>query len=451
LSLKRYQHVDSGTDILAGTFSVWEDRERRAGRVLELDVVVLPATGPDPRPDAVFMLAGGPGVAAAELYGRYARSWMREARDIVLVSQRGTGGDNELDCDVAGSDDDLQGYLDPIFRAERFRECLADLQERADLTRYSTPMAMDDLDDLRAALGYETINLDGGSYGTRAAMIYMRRHGEHVRTATLNAVAPLAMVNPLHHAQSAQAALELIFAECAADPDCHLAYPNLQRDFQAVLERLDAEPAEVTVRHPATGEPEQLKLSRWAFTDGVRMFMYFNSRDIPLLIHRAFLEDYDRVAQRLLESNRNVRNLVSLGMLLCVTCGEDIPRIEPGDVERLTAGTFIGDGRVRRQMEVCAFWPRSEVPPGFGEPVRCDAPTLLLSGTLDPVTPPRMAEAMKAHLPRSLHLVVPGSHGVGGPCIEHVQRQFLDAGTVEGLDTDCVSRMRLGSFTLPDE
>jgi pimeloyl-ACP methyl ester carboxylesterase len=302
---------------------------------------------------------------------------------------------------------------------------------------------------VRAALGYEKINLYGGSYGTRAALVYMRRHGQHVRTAVLNAVAPLAMINPLHHAQSAQMALDRIFAECAADPDCRAAYPALELEFETALERLEVKPADVRVRHPVTGELHRLKLTRWAFVDGLRVFMYYNSRDVPLLVHRAFLGDYDDVAQLLLENNRRIRNQVSFGMLLCVTCGEDTPRIEVGDVERLTKGTFLGDGRVRRQMEVCGIWPKLDIPADFGEPVRSDAPTLILSGDLDPVTPPHLGEAMKAHLPNSLHLIVPGSHGAGGPCIESVLREFLGSGTVDGLDTDCVEHMRLPPFTLP--
>jgi pimeloyl-ACP methyl ester carboxylesterase len=449
LTLEKHHHARSGTEVLVGTFRVWEDRQTRSGRALQLDVVVLPATGPQPQPDPVFVLAGGPGLAAANQYGAYLESWMRKDRDIVLVSQRGTGGANALRCAVGGSDDNLQGYLDPIFRVEDFRECLLRLRQVADLTKYSTPIAMDDLDDLRAVMGYEKINLFGGSYGTRAALVYMRRHGDRVRTAILNAVAPMAMINPLHHAQSAQIGLDAIFAECGADPDCSAAYPDLEREFQTVLARLEAAPAEVTVRHPVTGEPERLEFGRWAFADGLRLFMYFNSRDVPFLIRRAFLNDYDRIAQRLLESNRRIRNQISFGMLMCVTCGEDIPRIEPGDIERLTAGTFLGDGRVRRQKEACGIWPRSEVPATFGDPVCSAAPTVILSGRLDPITPPHWGEAMMPHLPHGLHLVVPGSHGVGGPCIESILREFLERGTVEGLDTECVSRMRQPPWKLP--
>lgn len=153
LTLRDAKHPPSGTNIRQGTFRVWEDRAAKAGRVLELDVVVLPKLEPPGEPDPVFAFAGGPGQNVAWQAGGWARHWMRNKRDIVLVSQRGTGGNNRLQCDLPGSDDDLQSYLEPIFDVPAFRACLEKLQERADLTHYSTPEAMDDVNDLRRALG----------------------------------------------------------------------------------------------------------------------------------------------------------------------------------------------------------------------------------------------------------------------------------------------------------
>jgi pimeloyl-ACP methyl ester carboxylesterase len=101
-------------------------------------------------------------------------------------------------------------------------------------------------------------------------------------------------------------------------------------------------------------------------------------------------------------------------------------------------------------MAVCEFWPRSDLPANYGDPVSADVPVLLLSGTLDPVTPPRWGEEAARNLPNSLHLVAPGTHGVGGGCITSIMQQFLAQGTVDGLDTSCVETMRLGAFDLPD-
>lgn len=153
---------------LCGRHRVWEDRLAQSGRQLDLDVVVLRAIGPEPRSDPIFLVAGGPGEAATLLSRRYSDSWMRRDRDLVLVDQRGTNGDHRLACQEP-VERDLQSYLGPLFEKEPFRACRARLEQRAELTKYGTPTAMDDLDEVRAALGYERINLIGGSYGSRAS------------------------------------------------------------------------------------------------------------------------------------------------------------------------------------------------------------------------------------------------------------------------------------------
>ncbi|MBU0641552.1 MAG: alpha/beta hydrolase [Planctomycetes bacterium] len=441
-------HAASGTPLRQGSFRVYEDREAQSGRVLELDVVVLPALDKPGDSDPVFVFAGGPGQNVTSHVDHWAQHWMRQTRDIVLVSQRGTGGDNRLMCDLPGSDDNLQGYLEPIFSVTTFRECLDELRQRADLRHYSTPEAMDDIADLRAALGYEKINLYGGSYGSRAELVYMRRHPETVRCAILNSVAPLAFKNPLFHARAAQEALDRIFELNQAKAERRAVFGDLREKLRVVLERLERAPAEATVQHPVTGEPVKVHLSREAFAEALRVIMYYDHSDVARLILRAYQGDYGPFAQRGMMQSRALRNSLAFGMLLCVTCAEDVARIRPDEIERETRGTFLGDGRVRRQMEVCKFWPKSQLPADYGEPVRVAVPVLLLSGSLDPVTPPEWGAEAAQHLPLSTHVVAPGSHGVGGPCITEIMRAFLEH-PARPLDTSCVEKLQPGPFRLP--
>lgn len=429
-----------GGKISSGTFTVFENRDSRQGRTIKLSVVLLHAFSEIPKPDPLFPLAGGPGADITERVNSYKESWIRDERDIVLVSQRGTGGDNRLDCPMAASDENLQGYFDPLFNLENFRACLEELQKDFDLTMYSTCAAADDLNDLRLALGYDKINLTGTSYGTRAALVYMRRHPETVRTAILNGILPIANKNPLFHAFSVQEALQLLLDDCYENPDCRLAFPNLKEEFYTILERLDEEPAEVSVEHPVTQEPSLIYLDRISFLEALRVMMYTygRNRQVPYLIHSAFLGDYTPFAATGLQSSRNIRRSLALGMLLSVTCGEDISRVTEEEIVRFTEGTFLGDGRIRQQMAVCQFWPKSIIPDNYGEPVSVEAPVLLLSGTMDPVTPPVWGSEAASHLPNSLHLVVPGAHGVGGDCIRAIEKQFLESGLVDNLDISCV-------------
>ncbi|HSG82405.1 MAG TPA: alpha/beta hydrolase [Gemmatimonadota bacterium] len=431
-----------------GTYTVFENRAARSGRTIDLNVMVIPARSGDPRPDPVFYLTGGPGIGATRVARGMIFAWFGGDRDIVLVDQRGTGESNPLDCEFPGGADNLQPYLDREFQVEHFAPCREKLERVADLRFYTTPIAMDDLDEIRAALGYEKINLIGGSYGSRAALVYMRQHPRSVRTAILIGVAPIAFRNPLYHAREAQRALEKTFEQCGRDEACGAAFPNLEAEFRDVLDRFEAAPVSVTIPHPDTGEPVTLQLGRYAFAEALRTTMYYmpGAREVPFLIHKAYEGDYAFFATEGMEANRGIMTALQLGMLLSVTCPEDLARIEPDEIPALTEQTFYGDTRVRDQLAVCSIWPQGEVPDDYGEPVSVDVPTLVFSGTLDPVTSVYWGEETISHLPNSLHVVAPGAHGVGGPCIRIIQQQFLETASLDGLDTSCVQSMSLPPF-----
>jgi len=439
------------SQILCGEHVVPENRTANGGRSITLGVVVLPALAADPARDPLFVLAGGPGQAATMLAPYYLTSWKRQDRDVVFVDQRGTAGDHLLQCDLSGGARDAQGYLEPLFQPERFRACRRELQRRVDLAQYTTPIFAEDVDEVRAALGYERINLSGTSYGTRAALVYLRQYPDRVRSLVLNGASPIAYRNPLHHAREAENAIRGLFAECASDRACAEAYPRLAEEWDAIVLRLDGNPPQVVIRHPDTGAASRVRLNRGAFTEAVRALLYGieGGREVPWLVHRVYRGDHRTAAEVAAAVGRNTRQGLTFGLLLSVICSEDVPRIQLGEIGPETAGTFGGDERVRTQMAACETWPTGEVPVGYGEPVRSDVPVLVLSGTLDPVTGARWGEETVRHLPNGRHVVVPGAHGVRGPCVDRMVHDFLTAGSARDLDTSCVDRVRLPPFRLP--
>lgn len=439
--------VIGGAEARCGSLVVPENRATRTGRTIGLNTVVLPASGQQRLPDPIFYLAGGPGQGATSLATTgLVDPALRDQRDLVFVDQRGTGESNPLACELPGSPADPQGYVESVFQVAVMEKCRADLAPRADVRLYTTADAADDLDDIRAALGYERINLLGGSYGTRAALIYMRRHPARVRSAVLNGVAPPSLKNPLYHAREAQRALDALFDLCDSDPPCHAAFPRIREEFRAVVERLEREPAAVPLTLPGAA-PITVRFSRYAFADAVRMMLYgeAGASNIPLAVHQAYLGNFSVIAQRAVNQRRSNARLMH-GMLLATTCAEDVARITDDEVRTLTAGTFLGADRVRQQKEVCAIWPRRDGQSEDGRPVQSDSPVLLLSGTLDPVTPAAWADEALRTLPNGRHLVVPGAHGVAGPCISQIVRQFISAGSAKDLDTACTAGIRLPPF-----
>jgi hypothetical protein len=134
-----------------------------------------------------------------------------------------------------------------------------------------------------------------------------------------------------------------------------------------------------------------------------------------LALHQAAQGNFTPLAESALFYRQQLVATGSNGLYLSITCAEDLPWIKPGEGERLSANTFLGDYRLRQQREACALWPRATIPKDYAEPTKADAPVLILTGEWDPVTPPANGDATASHLPNSLHVVVPhGAHGLGG-------------------------------------
>jgi pimeloyl-ACP methyl ester carboxylesterase len=434
-----------------GTFNVPEKRGSAGGRMLPLKVVILPARQPSGLAP-VFMLSGGPGQAATEGARWIASSWRRDKHDLVLMDLRGTGAGHRLNCEIGGNDENLQSYLEPAFRdGKRYAECRRELERAADLTRYTTPISMQDLDELRQALGYEKINLEGTSYGTRAGLTYIRMFGKHVHAAFLNGVAAIENAAPLNHAAAAKRAFEELVKQCTGEAACKAAFPDPAGDLRTVLQRLQAAPAEVTVQHPVSRAPVKLLLSDSALGDALRVMLYSaeGGRRVPLLLQRAKAGDLSAFAEAALQSSRGQRRSLATGLLLSVSCSEDVWRIREDQVAPAVAGSFIGPYRLRGQMEACSVWPRGDVPASYYQPFKSQVPTLIVSGHLDPVTPPKWGEILRNYLPNSIHIILPGAHGDSGPCTERLARRLFESGSIEGLDPSCVSEVRNPPFVLP--
>ncbi len=440
---------------LCGKLAVWEDRTAHEGRKIELNVVVLPALGPDPAPDPVFILAGGPGAGSTESADGYAdtASPLRRRRDLVFVDQRGTGGSHQLQCAVPGSERDLQGYFLPVFTQEIVTRCRAALEEDADLSLYTSSIAADDLEEVRQWLGYGQINLEGGSYGTRAAQVYMRRHPTSVRSAVLFGTAAFPQHLPLYHARDEHRALDLLLGDCLADESCRAAFPDVRAELAAVMARLDAGPVTATIPGAEPGETVTVELAKGAVAEELRFTLYGAQTAVytPLLIHQAAAGDFAPLARVALRWEKVLRRLLAYGMHLSVTCAEDVPFIPRDQVAALTAGTELGDYRVRQQLQACSLWPRGEIPADFHQPLVSDIPTLLMTGRLDPVTPPSWAESVVAGLSRGRHVVLPhGHHGFGGlgdhGCVDGIEARFLEQASAEGLDVSCAEQLRRGPW-----
>ena len=423
-----------------------ENRATGQGRRITLRVAILPSTGAERAPDPLFVLAGGPGAAATRYIRGYLRDPLRSRRDIVFMDQRGTGGSHLLECPFYLPEDTARGVFPDFMPVDRVRACRARLEKAADLAAYTTAASIEDLDEVRRALGYGRINLEGSSYGTRLAMEYVRRYGAHVRTVMLDGVVPPSLVMPDGFGRAAQQALDGILQECEASAECAAAFPDIRRRAAEVFARLDREPAVV----PPTGSRPAMTMTRDNVAEAVRYLTYTtrNASRVPLLLHRAHGGDFSGLASFLLTYRGN--GLFD-GLYLSITCAEDVPYL-PADAAARDRDTYLRDYRIRQQRAACAEWPRGAAP-ATRDVVRSDVPTLLITGMFDPVTPPTFNDIVARGLRHHLNLKVPGAgHSPDGStavgCIDRIKTAFVEQGTTAGVDTSCIASARRAGFAL---
>jgi pimeloyl-ACP methyl ester carboxylesterase len=431
-------------DFLCGQYEVFENRAAKAGRKIKLNLMVLPALSDTPAPDPIFYLAGGPG-AGATTYARASFiTRLHRTRDVVLLDQRGTGQSNPLVCKFRGADGRMQSYFADATTPEAVRACRAELERTADLRLYTTPIAMADLDEVREALGYDRVNLYGGSYGSTTALAYLHFYPQHVRTVTVTGVAPLDLRLPLSFGRGVAHALERLFADCDADSQCHAAFPDSRKEFAAVVERLDKGPVTFDTLNPSTGQKERVTMTRNGFAENVRLMLYHPNvmAALPLLIHQVYQQDYARFGAVAYQVFRATDSLIARGMQLSVVCADDVPFITEGDIKQQLAGTFYGETAARIYQKACAEWPRGEVPAKFTGPIKSDVPVLMLSGELDPVTPPELAAPLLRNLPNGRQVVMHNATHNSYDCAEALARDFIERGSLQGLDTSCVEQIK---------
>ena len=436
---------------LCGGLEVWEDRAGRQGRRIAIHVAVIAARRRGAEPDPLVVLAGGPGQGAIALAPQVAALFSRlnDTRDIVLIDQRGTGSSNPLDCD-ADDRASLQTAFEDSLPEKMVQECLASLD--ADPRHYATTTAAADLDEVLGALGYGRVNLWGGSYGTRMALELMRRYPERVRTATLDGVAPMGMKLPLSFVADGEAAFDRLLADCEDEPACRKAYPSLRREVSGLRAKLARQPARVAITDPVTGEAQGVSVTENVLLSGLFRPLYAPELAslLPLAIARAADGDFNPLLAQNLEFTADVADNLSVGMHLSVICSEDVPRIAAADLAAAARG-FFGRALVDDFLRACRHWPRADLPADFYEPVHSRAPVLILSGGIDPATPPRHGDAVAATLPNARHAVAPHlSHGVSGHgCAPRLIEKFVRSADAASLDVGCLTRIPRPLFVLP--
>ena len=430
------------------------------GPQLDIHYVVLPALSRQKHSDPIVFLAGGPGQSAIDLAPQLAALWGRgnQRRDIVLIDQRGTGRSAPLMCDEPGrvslSEQSLSSQVGRVLKCRDELARLPYVGGLDGLKWFNTSVAVQDLDAIRQQLGAPTVNLVGGSYGTRVGLEWLRQFPHRVRRMVLDGVAPPDMALPYSSSQDAEAALEALFLACEKEALCARRHPHLRADWDRLWHSL---PQDITLSHPVDGRRETLSLTSDLLASWVRGPLYMPSlaAGLPAALAAAGEGRWEGlVGLNAALSARQGTARVALGMHFSVVCAEDQPKVPPPG----SGSEPVHWNQSGRQLyaQVCAQWPGAEVPADFVKVPKSPSAVLIFSGGLDPITPPRHGQRMAEALgPLARHVVVANAgHGlIGVACMGDVILRFIDAvdaSAALGVQANCSEKIpRPPMFELP--
>ena len=411
------------------------------GRQISIHAAVVRASGSAPEADPIWVFAGGPGEAAAE-YGALVRSVfsrVHKSRDIVLVDQRGTGKSNGLRCDVE------PGRI--VETLEEWTDIVRDCREAAgiDVRHFTMENVIRDMEAVRARLGYERLNVWGGSWGTRTTALYLKRHPDRVRSIIVDGTAPPDLSLFETAPTSADRALRLLIADCAADAACAETYPNFEAQVAAYLAKADAGTLRYIGNDPVTGDAVDLPITFVAAVESIRSVMYSADATVmlPFMINEADKGNLAPLAA-LMAGSATLSSGMYVGATLSIICGEEIPRVNEARLQAAAAESFARDSYYTYWKASCDGWQALPPAADAHDPIASEVPALILSGDLDPVTPPSMGEHWVNTFPNGRHIVTPGNGHITSrtACMPRLLAEFVNDLDVGALDATCLDHLK---------
>ncbi|RUL74878.1 alpha/beta fold hydrolase [Dyella choica] len=426
-------------------FEVPENRDDPHGRRIGLKLAIVRSDAQVPEPDVVTLLAGGPGEAATEAWVLEAPAFaeVRKHHDLLLLDQRGTGGSNPLSCKTAEQASDQNALTLDLDKIRKdVAACLNEVKQKADPRYYTTTIAVQDLEDVRRALGSPPLDLVGVSYGTRMAQHFLKHYPGSVRSVVLDSVVPNQAVLGEDFATDLDDALKKNFASCMAAAACKQRFGDSMQTLYQLRDALRANPHKVSFRDPETYQTVERPLSEFALASVVRMFAYEpeTAALLPLSINAAAHGDVGPLLGQAKILSGDLSGDMNNGMSMSVICSEDADLLAPRPQDQ---NTILGNHLIDAIKAQCEIWPHGARPDDFHAALKSNKPTLMLSGELDPVTPPRYGKLILPGLSNARQLVFMGQgHSLlGRGCMPQLLGRFIDQPDPKALDASCLDKL----------
>lgn len=432
-----------------------EDYSAPDGKKTEVRVVVAPAQRPKPKPEAVILIQGGPGLsgtAVAEAGFLPSVGALQATHDLVVVDERNVSGPEALSCPPSGPPEKAVSWAEDLFSPAHLQSCLARSAARADLRTLTTSNFARDIESVRVALGYDGVEFYSTNYGGLIVQEYVRLFPATVRAAVLADTAPMDEPVSWNSDRWTVRAIRATLAGCRSDPQCRGAYPKVGDEFSALMARSADRAVKVTIQ--TEGHAQSLDFDRDTLLAFFRAHFHF-MRDvaaIPYEIHELSTGDPARVAaigEEILGYQHAAFGGVALGVWMSVECAEEAPAMDA----RLTRGERPGSGQVSAILAACRTWPHGEPPADFHNPVHSDVPLLLLASSMEPGYPAELASRVASGFSH-VRIVLDADHGHvfdddWQMCLEPQAVAFLDTLDLKAVDSRCAARFQFRPFKLP--
>lgn len=440
-------------DIACGKIDVYEDRKSGAGRSIPLHfIVVRSVQGDKTRHQApIFAIAGGPGFPASDYLDVFLQRLtpnIRQYRDLVLVDVRGTGQSNGLACGADPGRLNAEDYLHYVPSVEQMRHCLTELQNRARLSKYTSSNIVEDINELRSALGYKEIAIFARSYGTRLALEFIRRYESFVELALLRGILPAQIHTPSGYPRHMEYVMKRLYEDCYADPICSGKSGDMRSTLLEIVNKLKDQAVQVRVSHPANEDMQEVNLDHLSFIYFLRSLLFGaeQSSRLPYYINSAARGKFEKIAQAIINAQWKRSQRIYLGQYFSIVCTEDLPFIDMEREQQEAQGTLLGMHRVTQEKAICDIWPDGEISSDFHEPLTTKVPVLMLAGELDPATPPSLAFLAAANLTHSKVVVFKNrSHYLydieARRCEQSFVPEFFRSASLDGLNTSCADSL----------
>lgn len=436
---------------LYGQMQVFENNISQEGKKITLHIEVMPSKTSVNKETPIFILMGGPGQASSDLISFFSSIFKKinEKSDLVFIDQRGTGKSNPLH--ILSNYDRAQDYMDDILMSDStIKNAYQALSRENDLINYGTLNAAIDIESVRSAMGYNKINIYGTSYGTRLALVYINKYYNNVRTATLKGLVPEDLIMPLEFAKDSQRGLELLINDCKNNYECSKAFPNFEKEFDALMNQ--SYPIHVKVTNPSTALEETVQITKESVALTFRSLLAVPTftQQIPFIVSETKKGNYKILAELILRLKMSYSHGIYTGMRLCVMCYEDYPKILRARLNK-SDKTFLGNIWTNRVMNACKIWNPTLKETRNIEYKQHNIPVLFISGKRDSATPPKYGDEVLKSFPNGKHIIIDNAgHSFDRMlnCVEHLINDFVISGSNSQLNLSCINTIKFPDFKL---